>query len=249
MSAVPWYNTGTVGVTNGSPIVTGASTLWTANVDTGQGFIGPDFALYEIASVDSDAQLTLKTNYRGSTVASLGFYVIPPIQGYTRSAAIQLAALLSNLNGFATLTPSDGDFIQYLSGAWQTRSISQVQAAVGANLMTINFSSENIAARPLSTVIGRSKAVVNFTVPSVANGLVLTGQVDNAAGADTDFQLLKNGTLICTARFAAGAETPTAIDTADAPFAALTDYLDLKTPASFNGMTGAFCITLLVKVT
>ena len=62
-----WYRIGTVAVTNGSPTVTGTLTAFNAQAKAGDTFAGPDGVDYEIASVDSNTQLTLATNYAGTT--------------------------------------------------------------------------------------------------------------------------------------------------------------------------------------
>ena len=64
------YKTGTATVTNGSPTVTGTNTLWLANVSAADSFtIAGDGVMYDVASVDSDTQITLSVNYAGSTAA------------------------------------------------------------------------------------------------------------------------------------------------------------------------------------
>ena len=65
------YNAGTVNVTQGSAIVTGTTTTWTSGgIDTATDqFLGPDGRTYLIASVDSNAQITLTSPYRGSSAA------------------------------------------------------------------------------------------------------------------------------------------------------------------------------------
>lgn len=70
----PRYETGTVAVTNGSAVVTGTSTLWAANLKAmdritvgATGVRDPAATWYEIASVDSDTQVTLTTPYAGTT--------------------------------------------------------------------------------------------------------------------------------------------------------------------------------------
>lgn len=60
------YNSGTVAVTNGSAIFTGASTLFSANVTAGDFFtVVGDNVFYTVGSVDSDTQITLSANYAG----------------------------------------------------------------------------------------------------------------------------------------------------------------------------------------
>jgi len=70
------YKTGTVTVTNGSPTVTGSNTLWLANVSAADSFtIAGDGVMYDVASVDSDTQVTLSAPYAGTT-ASGAVYAI-----------------------------------------------------------------------------------------------------------------------------------------------------------------------------
>jgi len=64
------YSTGLSSVTNGSPTVTGTSTLWLANVTAGDSFtVAGDGVMYDVASVDSDTQITLSVAYQGVTAA------------------------------------------------------------------------------------------------------------------------------------------------------------------------------------
>lgn len=62
------YKDGTVSVTNGSNVVTGAGTLWLANISTGDLFTkAGDNVTYTVASIPSNTQITLTGNYGGST--------------------------------------------------------------------------------------------------------------------------------------------------------------------------------------
>lgn len=68
------YPTGTVSVTKGSKVVTGAGTLWVANVDAGMLFqVGAGTRVYPVASVDSNTQVTLVDAYEGATAAGAGY--------------------------------------------------------------------------------------------------------------------------------------------------------------------------------
>ena len=70
------YSKGTATVTNGSPTVTGSNTLWLANATASDSFtVAGDGVIYDVASVDSDTQVTLSVNYAGST-ASGAVYTI-----------------------------------------------------------------------------------------------------------------------------------------------------------------------------
>ena len=62
------YKTGTVSVTNGSNTVTGQATVWSTNAAVGYTFkIKDEDAIYNIASIVSDTQITLTVNYAGTT--------------------------------------------------------------------------------------------------------------------------------------------------------------------------------------
>lgn len=72
------YNAGTVSVTPGSAVITGTTTTWTTDViDVATDrFLGPDGGTYLIASVDGPTQITLTSNYTGTTVPAGQVYVI-----------------------------------------------------------------------------------------------------------------------------------------------------------------------------
>lgn len=90
-----WYKQGSVSVTNGSTVVTGAVTAWLSVTYAAESLQGPDFALYEIASVDSDTQLTLARPYAGTTVAGAA-YALVPVRGPMADIYKTLAALAAS---------------------------------------------------------------------------------------------------------------------------------------------------------
>ena len=70
------YKTGTATVTNGSPTVTGTNTLWLANVTAGDSFtVAGDGVMYDVASVDSDTQITLSVAYAGATASGVVYTI------------------------------------------------------------------------------------------------------------------------------------------------------------------------------
>lgn len=95
-----WYRNGTVNVTNGSTVVNGVGTAWISGVKVAEGFKGPDGQLYEIASINSDTQLTLGSAYLGGTSAGTS-YLIVPTQGYIRDLAKQAAQLINDFGAVA----------------------------------------------------------------------------------------------------------------------------------------------------
>lgn len=81
-----WVKTGTVSVTLNSTTVNGVGTSFTVEGRVGDGFVGPDERLYEVANIVSDTQLTLGKAYKGAT-ASAQPYAMIPIQGYLQRSA------------------------------------------------------------------------------------------------------------------------------------------------------------------
>jgi hypothetical protein len=86
-----WNSTGTVSVTNGSPVVTGAGTVFSfPNAQPGQAFLGPNGLPMEIASVDSASQITLARPYGGATAAGQPFTILPT-QSFANDLALAFA--------------------------------------------------------------------------------------------------------------------------------------------------------------
>jgi len=70
------YNVGTVTVTNGSNVVTGYGTSFSANVSVGDRFIRlGDAVWYTVSSVDSNTQLHLSSNYGGASGSGLYYEI------------------------------------------------------------------------------------------------------------------------------------------------------------------------------
>jgi hypothetical protein len=90
-----WYNSGTVTVTNGQQLVTGAGTDFVSNVLAGQAFVGPDNRAYEIQQVVSATQIMLRRPYLGGTGAGQGYDILPT-QSLMKDLADQAAALIAS---------------------------------------------------------------------------------------------------------------------------------------------------------
>lgn len=101
---MPWYRAGSVAVTNGSAIVTGAGTDFVSNVNIGDGFVAPDRGVYEIAQVVSATQFLLATPYQGATAGGQG-YSIKPTHSFARDLAL---AGLELLNTFGAVRDGAG---------------------------------------------------------------------------------------------------------------------------------------------
>jgi hypothetical protein len=67
------YTTGTVTTTTGSQVVTGAGTLFSANVDAGMLFRVGSERVYVVQSVDSNTQITLSEAYQGTTAGGKSY--------------------------------------------------------------------------------------------------------------------------------------------------------------------------------
>ena len=97
---MPWYRAGTVTVTNGSAVVTGANTDFVANTQQGEAFLGPDGRVYEIATVVSATQIILGSTYQGAPAGGQGF-AISPTSSFARDLALGAAQLLNRYAGVA----------------------------------------------------------------------------------------------------------------------------------------------------
>lgn len=71
-----WYRAGVVTVTEASATVVGVGTLFSLNVTPGDIFTRDGNKVYEILTVNSNTQLTLKTVYAEATAASISYAII-----------------------------------------------------------------------------------------------------------------------------------------------------------------------------
>ena len=124
MTALPWHADGTVAVTINNTTVTGTGTSWLTKVNPREGFRGPDNLVYEIASVDSNTQITLQTQYKGSTLSGQA-YSICPLTGYERQLAADVATLLTTAGALLNSSPANDDILQRKAGAWAVRTPAQ----------------------------------------------------------------------------------------------------------------------------
>lgn len=125
----------------------------------------------------------------------------------------------------------------------QSAGINVTTLATQINIAGVSFSCQKIETKTLNAVVTGFTPIYSWTWPSVAHGGFVTGYVDVAPVADTDFDVLKDGLSIATIRWTAGSHTPTLIKASDTALTT-TDYLDLKTPASLNGMSGVFRLSI-----
>lgn len=93
-----WEKDGTVNYVNGSPVVSGSGTNWFGGLQSGWIFIGADFSLYEVLTVDSATQITLGQPYRGAT-ANDQFYAVVPTMAMAHALMTSVQSLLANYQG------------------------------------------------------------------------------------------------------------------------------------------------------
>lgn len=95
----PVYDTGTVSATNGSPTVTGSGTSWNTFHMKETDQIEIDSVWYEIQTVDSDTQVTLTTNFSGTTGSGKS-YTIRRVWHWLSSVAANASSIfVRELNG------------------------------------------------------------------------------------------------------------------------------------------------------
>ena len=99
-----WYRAGSVTVTQGSAVVTGAGTDFVSNTSVGEAFLGADGRVYEIVQVVSATQIVLGAAYQGASAGGQGFAVLPT-QSFARDLALGAAQLL---NTFAAVRDGIG---------------------------------------------------------------------------------------------------------------------------------------------
>lgn len=104
-----WYTEGTVTVTNGSTVVAGTGTKF-SNCRSGDMFVGPDGAIYQVINAPSDTSVSINPAYRGANAAG-AVYAIVPVNGYPKALADavnqmvqQWGATLAGLGPVASMT-------------------------------------------------------------------------------------------------------------------------------------------------
>lgn len=108
-STVAPYEDSTVTVTNGSPTVTGAVTVFTAAMVGRKFRVGNENAYYTILSRTSNTVITLDQNYQGSTQAGASYSVYQ--DEYLLRADVDHAKLLRQIeNGTVLLSKNISDF-------------------------------------------------------------------------------------------------------------------------------------------
>jgi hypothetical protein len=93
-----WYRAGTVTVNNGDTLIVGAGTSFLTTIKAGDIFVGPDNLLYEIDTVVSTTQFTIKTPYGGESAVGASYEIIPTTS-YLKTLASQVTDLIALYQG------------------------------------------------------------------------------------------------------------------------------------------------------
>ena len=223
------YKTGTVAVTNGSTTVTGTGTAWIANIAAGQLFVVQGVNLvYQIATVNNNASLTLVEPYEGATASAAAYLVV---RDYTTNYSLPLLQpgdLMTGLLVNRALTAIDTDLA--------AQSVPHVPALVpegGTGAQSFNAH---------GIMLG-SGANALYSLSALSTGALLIG-----AGASADPTALAIGTSgkVLTSN----GTTPTWSAIPAAGSAGQLQYNNAGTPggltiggdASLNSSTGALTV-------
>jgi hypothetical protein len=182
------YKIGGASVTNGSSTVTGAGTLWSAEVSSGDIFtIVGDNAWYEIGSVGSNTSITLTSVYAGATAVGAQYTISRDFTTrlelpYPQKGDIETASLIkrafeqidsstniakSNFVATANPTVSDDTDDGYTIGSWWINTTSDeaylcVDATAGAAVWT--KISVDIPSEIVALLAGQNISVADLTV-------------------------------------------------------------------------------------
>ena len=166
------YSQGAVSVTKNSNIITGTNTSWIGNVLIGNSFkVKGESSIYNIASVDSDTQLTLTAPYEGETATNVAYLItrdftpnfglyeisagdVDWTYNLTQGTIRKIDSLLWDLNGqtvteYATITGiaseslSNGDFVNiyYESDTQKIRKANASTSLIAHGFVTADYNS------------------------------------------------------------------------------------------------------------
>lgn len=166
-------------------------------------------------------------------------------------SAFGASALVATVNSLTwtdvSVDPDTG--YTYFLKAQNAAGLSSATAGDDATTAGVSLSAfgfavtvPDISTQPVSTIISRFVSRIEWTIPA---GMTDSGgRVTTAPGANTDFDILRNGVSVGTARWETGSTSPIFIMAA--PTALVNnDYVDVVTPANFNGMAGPFGLTIM----
>lgn len=239
-----WTKSGKVSLTNGSAAVYGAGTAWVSGgkARAGDVFMAPGGALYEVASVESNTQLTLSSAYLGSTTSGQAYALI-----HTGLLPSELATSLSDLQSKYLTTVSQ-------LWEWETSNAATVPLTNPATGVTSNVKpiaglvldvdgKAPVASPSFSGTLTHSGNVVltgsgkritaDFSNATIANRMLVQSSTANGV---TNVELVPNG----TSRSSAIIVSNTSGDAANTSFAnLLINDTEVRVQSAIRG-TGSY---------
>lgn len=181
ISTVATYTVGTTKVNNGSPIVIGLGTIFTASMVGRKFRHANENAYYYIISYQSSTQITLSTPYQGATDSIGSTYTIykdeyrlaPDVDKYKKSIQIQNGVAIQDIpiTTFDQIFPtpqsfSDPNLSMMIGTKLDTYNTGTLSANIGTNILTgsgTGWSSVEGLGRMSDILVGTNR----YTVKSV----------------------------------------------------------------------------------
>ncbi|BEM54482.1 hypothetical protein SMTE5_31090 [Serratia marcescens] len=202
-----WYKTGKINVVANSASVSATGTQWgdaKYGVMPGMMLLAPDNKLYEIKSVNSNASLTLNSNYSGETANGQPYAIITTYEGDISQFSARFSALLTYFQGSRSelidvltgtgdvkLTKEDGSLITVPS---YSKLMADMQDKALVSIDRLRFAMPATTTADVTYLWG---TLVNFpqngaTVSiDIVGGAGFNGQVYNNTGAQV---IIRTGT-------------------------------------------------------
>jgi hypothetical protein len=231
-----WYRTGTITLTQGSAIVTGAGTTFAANVKTGDMLIGPIMDMYEITHVISDGQLRIDRNYEGASYTGTDWCVAP--------TAAQLKQLAKQITDLIAIYQ---DLPQVAVDAQASRDAAAASAASAlASKGAATISETNAAASASNALVSANAAAASASAAALSQGQAHDSEVASSASAASALAsktsaARSEGNAAGSATAAAGSASAAAGSAAAA--AASAESIAGGPVTSVNGHTGIAVVT------
>lgn len=184
-----WYTTGTVTATLNNATVTGAGTLFLANVRIGDGItIAGSTTIHEVTNVASNTQLTISPVYPGTTGATKTYAIIP-VQGYVKDLADQVKQLVLS---FSTVGSSVSvAALAGVTGAADKLPYFTSGTAMATTTLTATARSllDDTSVAAMRTTLGLGTAATAPLVGDVGSG----GVMDRGYNANGEYIRYANG--------------------------------------------------------
>ncbi|OCG77402.1 hypothetical protein A9G42_05720 [Gilliamella sp. Nev6-6] len=199
-----WYKTGTVNVINNSKIVTGINTKWTnplIGVCSGQMLILQTqniIEIYEIASIQSDTQLTLAKVYSGTSKTGITYEIPTSPKVSIEALALRVSEMLNyyqiQLDAWQTILTGDGD-VTLTAPNGQVVTIRS-QLSISNELVKLVEQSQGFAqsARESATTAANASAAASSS-ENAANSFVESARLSATASANSAEQSSNSAVL------------------------------------------------------